>query len=30
MQKIWDGGGNNAYKTFTSGMEEGYIPNAMS
>ena len=29
MQKIWDGGGNNAYKTFTSGMEEGYIPNAM-
>ena len=30
MQKIWDGRGNNAYKTFTSGMEEGYIPNTMS
>ena len=30
MQKSRDGGGNNAYKIFTSWMEEGYIPNTIS
>ena len=30
MQKSWDGGGNNAYKIFTSLVEEGYIPNTIS
>ena len=30
MQKSWDGGGNNAYKIFTSWVEEGYIPNTIS
>ena len=29
-QKSRDGGGNNAYKIFTSRMEEGYIPNTIS
>ena len=30
MQKSWDGGGNNAYKIFSSRVEEGNIPNAIS
>ena len=30
MQKSWDGGGNNAYKIFTSWVEEGYIQNTIS
>ena len=30
MQKNWDGGGYNAYKTFMSRVEEGYIPKAIS
>ena len=29
MQKSWDGGGNNAYKIFSSRVEEGYIPNTI-
>ena len=30
MQKSRDGGGNNAYKIFSSQVEEGYIPNTIS
>ena len=30
MQKSGDGGENNAYKIFTSWVEEGYIPNLIS
>ena len=30
IQKSRDGEGNNAYKIFTSRMEEGYIPNTIS
>ena len=30
IQKSWDGGGNNAYKIFTSWVEEGYFPNTIS
>ena len=30
MQKSGDGGENNAYKIFTSWLEEGYIPNLIS
>ena len=30
IQKSQDGGGNNAYKIFTSWVEEGYIPNTIS
>ena len=29
-KKSRDGGGNNAYKIFTSQVEEGYIPNTIS
>ena len=29
-QKSWDGGGNKAYKTFTSRVEEGSIRNTIS
>ena len=30
IQKSRDGGGNNAYKIFTSRVEDGYIPNTIS
>ena len=30
IQKSQDGGGNNAYKIFTSRVEEGYVPNTIS
>ena len=30
IQKSQDGGGNNAYKIFTSRVEERYIPNTIS
>ena len=30
IQKSRDGGGNNAYKFFTSRVEEGHIPNTIS
>ena len=30
IQKSWDGRGNNAYKIFTSWVEERYIPNTIS
>ena len=30
IQKCLGGGGNNAYKIFTSQVEEGYIPNTIS
>ena len=30
IQKKQDKGGNNAYKIFTSRVEEGYIPNTIS
>ena len=30
MQKSRNGGGNNAYKIFTSRVEEGNIPNTIS
>ena len=30
IQNIRDGGGNNAYKIFTSWVEEGYISNTIS
>ena len=30
MQIIWDGGGNSAFKIFTSRVEEEYIPNTIS
>ena len=30
MQKSWDGGGNNAYKIFSSRVEERSIPNTIS
>ena len=30
IKKRQDGGGNNAYKIFTSRVEEGYVPNTIS
>ena len=30
MRKSQNGGGNNAYKIFTSWLEEGIIPNTIS
>ena len=30
MKKSRDGRGNNAYKIFTSGVKEGYVPNTIS
>ena len=30
IQESRDGGGNNAYKIFTSRVEKGYIPNTIS
>ena len=29
MQKSWDGGGTNAYKIFSSRVEQGNIPNTI-
>ena len=30
MQESWNGGGNNEYKIFMTGVEEGYIPKTIS